>query len=147
MAETSIDTNQNAEYWLRHAQNDEYSMAERLFWMKQAYDVKRNEAHALAERVTALQSQIDAFWSFVENAWHIEPRSYFEDQIAKGIGFEDSPMAMAAHHTWKRSRQPIECSCWHCGDVLELEKVHCDRCPTECDEEDCDAMGCQEPTE
>ena len=33
--------------------------------------------------------------------------------------------------------------CWHCGDVLKpLPRPRCERCPDECDDEDCDAPGC-----
>lgn len=55
-----------------------------------------------------LKSQIDEFWIALERSWNIEPREYFEKEIAGGIGFGDSPMAMAVHHMWKRSRKPIE---------------------------------------
>jgi hypothetical protein len=41
-----------------------------------------------------------------------------------------------------------ECACWHCGVVLApAPKPHCEDCPTECDEEDCDAFGCRAATE
>lgn len=49
-----------------------------------------------------LAAQIDAFWFALYHSWDIEPREYFEAEIAKGIGFSDSPMAMAVHHMWKR---------------------------------------------
>ena len=40
------------------------------------------------------------------------------------------------------------CACWHCGDELEpISKPRCERCPDECDVEDCDAMGCSTESE
>lgn len=37
--------------------------------------------------------------------------------------------------------------CWHCGDALsEWPKPHCERCPTECDVEGCDELGCAPAT-
>jgi hypothetical protein len=47
-----------------------------------------------------LKRDIDLFWSFVDRGWSIEPRAYFELHARKN-GFE-SPLAMAAHHMWKR---------------------------------------------
>lgn len=38
-------------------------------------------------------------------------------------------------------------SCWHCGVVLaEAPKLRCDDCPTECDVEGCDELGCAPST-
>ena len=55
--------------------------------------IARAEQHALA-------AQINAFWQMVESGWEIEPRAYFEAEAPKmGYG---SPLAMAAHHMWKR---------------------------------------------
>lgn len=37
-------------------------------------------------------------------------------------------------------------ACWHCGDVLvPAPKPRCEDCPDECDEPDCDEMGCTVP--
>lgn len=90
-----------------------------------------------------LKAQIDAFWSMLANLWDIEPREYFEAQIAKGIGYENSPLAMACHYMHKRDRKE---SCWHCGVVLVGDnRPRCYLCPPECDGEGCDEMGCQPP--
>lgn len=40
--------------------------------------------------------------------------------------------------------QPAADHCWHCGVVLaEVPKFRCEDCPTECDEPECDAFGCE----
>ena len=44
---------------------------------------------------------IDLFWQYVENGWDIESREFFERE-ARTNGF-GSPLAMAAHHMWKRA--------------------------------------------
>lgn len=52
------------------------------------------------QQVETLTRERDAFWQMVECGWEIEPRDYFEKEApAMGYG---SPMAMAAHHMWKR---------------------------------------------
>lgn len=38
--------------------------------------------------------------------------------------------------------------CWHCGIVLyETDRPRCEGCPAECDEDDCDQMGCVQERE
>lgn len=38
--------------------------------------------------------------------------------------------------------------CWHCGVVLAYAPtLRCEDCPTECDIENCDELGCAPPTE
>ncbi len=39
----------------------------------------------------------------------------------------------------------VEAVCWHCGDVVLVERVRCERCPSECDDADCEASGCRAP--
>jgi hypothetical protein len=36
-------------------------------------------------------------------------------------------------------------TCWHCGDLLipSANKPRCEQCPNDCDEENCEAMGCE----
>jgi hypothetical protein len=68
---------------------------------------RRDIDKAVAERDAAraelakLKSDIDRFWFYVEHAYDIEPRSYFEGNPPDASVF-GSPLAQAAHHIWKR---------------------------------------------
>lgn len=79
---------QSIEYYIGCANNPMNDLESKLFAMRQAFEIQK--------------SQIDAFWFMVQHGWDIEPREYFETEIAKGVGFEDSPLAMCAHYMWKR---------------------------------------------
>lgn len=57
----------------------------------------------LEAEIKELKRQIDSFWFMVENLWDIEPREFFEKEIADGVGYGNSPLAMAAHYMYKRA--------------------------------------------
>jgi len=57
-------------------------------------------AEAAEAKLAALERDISAFWQYVENAYDVEPRAFFEKEApVNGFG---SPLAQAAHHIWKR---------------------------------------------
>ncbi len=89
--------------------------------------------HCEAE-VRELKKQIDQFWQFVENAYSIEPRAYFEKEApTNGFG---SPLAQAAHHMWKRNPQVQQVERERNGqknraDLLEASVIELQRQVTE----------------
>jgi hypothetical protein len=53
-----------------------------------------------AQRLEALQANVDKFWKHLDRSYDIEPREYFERE-APATG-DWSPIQMALHHVWKR---------------------------------------------
>jgi hypothetical protein len=47
----------------------------------------------------------------------------------------------AAQAEVERLKTERDC-CWHCGTVLVVPKLRCEQCPSDCDVEGCDEMGC-----
>lgn len=85
---------------LGHKQEGERLHAKRVQELERLAINRVQEIAAYEQRVEELERDIDKFWHYVENAYDIEPRAYFEKEApTNGFG---SPLAQASHHIWKR---------------------------------------------
>lgn len=90
--------------------------------MSDAATYLREELTRLRAAQQEMEQDIKLFWDFVEMAWDIETREYFEKE-ARTNGFV-SPLAQAAHHMWKRDTNVSSLT----SQVQQLEQELRDKC-------------------